>query len=212
MYPNQMQPTPPPTPQTGAPIDYLNQISAKPQKKILLGGMKQRIILGAAGLIVALILIAIIGALLRPNLTPDEQLAAKLQATNSIALSAQSAIQSSQLRAFNSNLTINLTNAIRDIHQPLLNNGIDSTKLDSSIVKSEAGTDITARLEDARLNGVYDATYAREIAYQLELITSSMQQIYKTTSSKSLKAFLSTAYTNFTPIQKQFEDFNDANS
>jgi hypothetical protein len=208
MYPDQAPSNPPPS---TTPIDYLNQISTQPAKKGFTG-KKQKIILGALGVIVVIIIIAVIGALLRPNNIPSEQLAAKLQTTQSIATAAQPTIESSQLRAFNSNLTIYLTNSIRDIRTPLLNNGIDITKLDKSVVSSESGTAITGRLEDARLNAVYDTTYAREIAYQLDLILSLMQQINSTTSSKSLKTFLQSSYNNLTPIQKQFEDYNNANS
>jgi hypothetical protein len=37
-----------------------------------------------------------------------------------------------------------------------------------------------------------------------------MQQIYRSTKSASLKAFLQTEYDNLTPIQKGFAEFNDA--
>lgn len=140
-----------------------------------------------------------------------QHLAARLQSTETIVSGAQSKIKSTQLRALNSNLKIYLTNTNRDIVDPLSKQNVDVNKIDKSITSSETGKDVTDRLEDARLNAVYDRTYAREIAYRLETILALMHQIDDSTSSKSLKSFLDGAITNLEPSQKSFEDFNATN-
>jgi hypothetical protein len=191
-------------------IDYLNQIAPKPHKPGL--SSKLRVIFIALGGLVILTIILMIFAGLGPKTDASQHLAARLQSTQTIVDGAQTNLKSSQLRSLNSNLSIYLTNANRDIVTPLQNNGIRVTKLNKSIVTQENGAAISARLEDARLNAVYDRTYAREMSYQLETIMLSMQQIYTTTKSQSLKTFLLAAYDNLTPIQKGFSDFNATSS
>jgi hypothetical protein len=196
-------------PQQPMSVDYLNQIAPQaPKKKIPLSKM-QLIIVGivAAAFIIVMILVAAVGGGSKNSLV---QLAARLQGTQKIANSASTLIKNTQLSALNSNLKIYLTNTNRDIAAPLLNGGIDVTKLDKSIVAGEAGADVTARLEDARLNAVYDSTYAREMAYRLDTIVSLMRQIQHSTNNTGLRTFLDSALTNLLPTQKAFADFNAA--
>ena len=77
---------------------------------------------------------------------------------------------------------------------------------------SESNEKILAKLEDARLNAIYDRSYARELSYQLETTMSLMRQIYNKTKNKDLKTFLEESYNNLEPIQKQFSDFNTVSS
>lgn len=203
MYPNQQEP---PT----YSIDYLNQIAPQAPKKNNFS-RKQWIIIACTAALIVIVGIMSIVASAGGNSSSVEQLAAKLIATEKIVGDAQSKIKSSQLRTLNSNLNIYLTNTNRDIAAPLLADGIAVAKLDKKVLAAEAGTDITNRLEDARLNAIYDRVYAREISYQLEVITALMQQTYSSTKNQSLKAFLEGAFTNLEPTQKQFADFNAIN-
>jgi len=199
-------------PQPNLPADYLNQIAPQTPKKMPLNLSKKQLLVGG-GLLAAILIVILLAVIinLTSNKKPFEQLVARLQSTATIVTNAQTDIHSSNLRALNSNLKIYLTNTNRDIAAPMLDVKIDVTKLDKDIVTSEAGTDITARLSDARLNAVYDTTYVREMSYRLDTIVNLMQQDYKSTGSTKLKSFLSSAYTNLQPIQKQFADFSDAN-
>lgn len=199
MYPNQ-QPS---------SLDYLNQIAPQAPKKKWF--VEPRMIAFGVGGLLLVIIIGIIISLFQPDTNLPKQLAARLQSTETIVGGAQPKIKSSSLRALNGSLKIYLTNTNRDITAPLMKDNIDVAKLDKTIVDSEDGTAILKRLEDARLNIVYDRTYAREMSYQLDTIVTLMQQIYKTTDNQSLKTVLNTAYTNLAPIQKQFSEYNAAN-
>lgn len=207
MDPNQ-QPT---QPQPPISVDYLNQIAPQVPKRKLPFTKMQLIIFGVLGIL--LIGVLILAATLNGSGSkkPTQQLAARLQSTQAIVVDAKTKLKSSQLRALNSNLDIYLTNTNRDIAVPLLKDKVDVAKLDAKIVTAEAGADISLRLEDARLNAIYDRTYAREIAYRLDTIVTLMRQIYESTNNKDLKTFLDSAYTNLEPTQKAFEDFNEAN-
>jgi hypothetical protein len=195
---------PSPTPS----IDYLNQIAPQTPKRFRLTHM-QLIIVVALAIVTIIVLAVVIGAF--NNKDPLEHLSAKLQSTEIVVGDAQSKIKSTQLRALNSNLKIYLTNTNRDIAPLLLQDSVNVAKLDKNIVASEATNDITDRLEDARLNAIYDRTYAREIAYRLETTLALMHQINDSSASKDLKTFLIAAIANLEPTQQSFADFNATN-
>ena len=191
-------------------LDYLNQISTStsPKKPFILN----KFVLLGAGAIILFIIIIIIGSFLSGGSKPIEQLAARLNATDSILSDATPKVKSSQLRTFNSNLKIYLTNTIRDLTPILTKQKIDIKKLSPNITASENTTPTLAILEDARLNVVYDRTYAREMSYKLTTVLALMNQILLSTTDTDLKTFLNSAITNLEPTQKQFADFNAANS
>ena len=196
MYPNQLPP------------DYLNQIAPQaPKRPLFTFGIKQIIILGVALVVLVSIIAGIVNAASSGKKAPLEQLSARLTATEAVAVDAQANLKSSKLRTLNSNLKLFMTNTNRDIAEPLLIAGVNTAKLDKKIVALEDTTELTDRLEDARLNGVYDRTYAREMAYQLGNTLTLMSQIYTSTRSESLKSFIQTAYDNLKPTQESFATF-----
>lgn len=204
MYPNQDQ--------HQYSIDYLNEIA--PQSKGPKLDNKKFLMLVGGGLLFAIIVgIFVISSSSGPGPTEKMQtLAARLLTLQTIATKAQKNIKSSDLRSTNSNLAIFLTNASRDIVDPLGKNGVDVKKIDKKITTAEDGAALTATLENARLNAVFDRKYPREMAYQLGTVEALMADIYSKTNSKSLKDFLTATNNNMQPIKKQFEDFSAANS
>lgn len=203
MYPDQQS--------QQTPIDYLNQIAPQPQKSKRVTPV--RLILIAAGALVVIVLFSFIAGLFVHSTKNDlETLSAKLSTTSTLASKAQNTIRDSNLQSLNVTLQLYLSNTTRDITTPLKNAGVNTAKIDKSILDKEKGTDISQKLEDARLNAVYDNTYANEMSYQLSTIVNLMQQIYNTTSDTTLKAFLHDAYNNLTPIQKQFSEYNSTDS
>lgn len=191
------------------PIDYLNQIAPQQPKKSVSNKLFLFIIGGG-------VLLAIIVGLFLLNSGsggPNEKmqtLAARLVTLKDISSKAQKNIKSGALRATNSSLTLLLTNANRDIAEPLLNNGVDIKKLDKAIQTKEDGTDLTEKLENARLNAVFDRTYTREMVYQLDTTAALMGDIYERTNSKSLKDFLLKTDSDLQPIKKTFSEFSDS--
>lgn len=229
MYPNQppQAPAPTPTPPQGPPpvqsytpfpepaqmpVDYLNQIAPQtPKKPLFTFGLKQIVLIGAALVILVIILSVIIGNISGAKRDPLQHLAARLNATQTIATNAQINLKSTELRSLNSNLKLYLTNTNRDITGPLLSAGVNSTKLSKNIIAAESTTALSGRLEDARLNAVFDRTYAREMAYQLGTLMTLMDQIYSSTGNAQLKTFLKSAYDNLKPTQESFANFTASN-
>ncbi len=192
-------------------IDYLNEISPQ-QKKPGMSNKLFFIVIGG-GLLVA----AIVGILLLTSTGsagPTEKmgtLASRLITLKTISTSAQRNIKSGDLRSTNSNLDLFLTNANRDIVEPLSTNGVTISKIDKKIVAEEKNEDLVETLENARLNAVFDRTYSREMAFQLDTVATLMKDIYTSTNSKSLKEFLEATDKNLQPIKKQLVEFNAAN-
>jgi hypothetical protein len=208
MYPNQ-NPTPSSSP---LPVDYLNQIAPQaPKKPMFTFGIKQVIMIGAVLIVLVIILAIIVNSVAGGSKDPLEHLSARLTATQTVATNAQTNLKSSELRSLNSNLKLFLTNTNRDIGAPLLSAGVNAAKLDKTIVSAESTAALSARLEDARLNAVYDRTYAREMAYQLGQTMTLMEQINSSTSNAKLKAFLRTTYTSLKPTQESFANFQATN-
>ena len=204
MYPDQNQN------QQQYSVDYLNEIASKPQKP----GMSSKLflIIVGGGLLVAIVvgILALSGG----GGGPKEQmqtLAARLQTLQTVSSDSQKTIRSGDLRSTNSNLAIFLANANRDIVTPLAANSIDIKKLDKELLAKESGEELKKTLEDARLNAIFDRTYAREMAFQLDTVAALMQEIYANTKSKSLKEFLLNTDKNLQPIKKQLTEFNAAN-
>jgi len=215
MDPNQPQPQQPyQTPQPpvqGTPLDYLNQIAPDQQKRSFLGSLKP-IHYIFVGIIALLLFVLLIGLALRGTgatpVTNMEHLMARLQTTQTIATNADKTIKNGSLAAINSNLDIYLVNTNRDITTTFKAVGVTSASIDKTITASEKGTALSSRLEDARLNAVFDSTYAREMSYQLSTVMTLMKSIYQATSDSHVKNFLQTAYTNLQPTQQSFDSFS----
>ena len=204
MYPDQNQN------QQQYSIDYLNQIAPKPPKKGMAPNMKW-IVFGLGGAIIVTIILVIVAGL-TDSVDKTQTLAARLQTTTSIAELARPNIKSSQLRSLNSSLIILLANTNRDIAKPLAAQGVKTSKLDENIIAAESGEKILSNLEEARLNAVYDRTYAREMAYQLERTLLLMQEMFEGTKNQAMKQLLEDSYNSLAPLQKQFADFSSAES
>jgi len=192
------------------PSDYLNQIAPKTPKTKIDFLRQKPILIGL--LIVAVIIIITLFALMAGNLLdgtkPIKTLSARLASTSNTATLAKNNIKNTNLRALNSSLNIYLSNTIRDMAPILVLNKIDTKKIDKNITAAESNTKLLAILEDARLNAIYDRTYAREMASQLEKTLLLMNQINNSSKSSKTKSFLDSAIKNLTLIQKQFADYN----
>ncbi len=212
MYPNQPQPFPPTPSPTPSPADFLNQIAPQAPQKSSWG--KKLKLIGSIGgtLIVLVIALAItLGAISSANREPAQKLSARLLVTQDIANDAQSNLKSSQLRSLNSDLRLFFTNTSRDIATPLEAFGVTAETVPDRITAEETaiGEGVSNRLEDARLNAVFDRTYAREMAFQLSTMIALLQQMYDAAPSEATKTFLDTTYKNLQPIQQGFADFNE---
>lgn len=191
------------------PSDYLDQIAAPQQVKTL----NPIILWGLIGGVLLLAIVVVMGVLSGGKGDTSSSLtgvAARFSNLQSVAEDAQENLQSSELRTLNSSLALSLTNSNRDLTEPLKAQDINlKDKKDRTVTASTAEFEtLNTRLEDARLNAVFDRTYAREMTYQLKTLRSDMAVLYKKTKSKSLRTALLAADTNLKPLVEGFEASN----
>ncbi len=194
---------------TPVPVGYLDQIAPEQKPSGFNNQHFFAIIIGAV-VVILIAIVLMVAASAGPSDTDKLQsLGLRLQSLQTIADDAQKNIQSSDLRSTNGNLSTYLVNTNRDIAPSLTKAKINLKKAVKKASDDENGKTLTAKLEDARLNAVFDRTYAREMAYQLESISLSMKTLRKTTKSKTLKAFIDGSSNDLATLQKQFADFKD---
>ena len=215
MYPEQPQQPqpqyqPPQLSPNPVPADYLDQISGPQKQPGMSGKLFFGIIIGAVVLVVAAVLMMIAAGGSGGKQISAERLGLRLQNLQKTSENAQKNIKDTQLRALNSRLTTQLTDINREIAAPLEAADINLKKVDKSTSSRETKitTELTTKLEDARLNDTFDRDYAREMNYQLETSAIMMQTLYKSSKSKSLREFLQGSYDDFSTLQKEFAAYS----
>lgn len=210
--PSQFSPPPqPPTSTEPSQLNttYLDQIAAPVTQKTV----SPVVLWGAIGGILLVLGIVVMMILNSGGPTHGQRLATLVERINAVkALTTQSqrTIRSGQLRSINSALSITLSNTSRDSAKPL---EAANQKLDPAKKSPELTSELDkmkTRLENARLNNVYDRVYAREIAYQVSQTRTELKNLAKSSSSKSLKEFAGTTEKNLAPLNAQLTTFNNA--
>lgn len=205
-----MQPNQPNQPQYS--IDYLNQIAPKQNGS----GRSNKLFFGVLGLGLLLIIgfaIVLVSSARGPSeITQMETLAAKFKSLQTITDNAGRNISDDNLQSINANLDTQLTNINQNISVPLKKNGINIQKLPKNITDSASLATVTTKLADAKLNAVYDRTYASEMSFQLSEVFIMMREISNGSKSQSMHAFITTAISNLQPIDQQLTNFTDADN
>jgi len=206
MEPNYQQPQPQLTPDSG--LDYLNAIATPAQTKtinpLILWGL-----IAAALIVVIVVIISIASG----GNNPTKQLTLVGTSTTDLQELTEAAnndIRSSELRSINSSLTLTLTNTNRDLAEPLKKQKINlkNVKQNKTVATVTGVYDkVDERLEDARLNGLYDRTYVREVTFLLKTLHADMEELFNSSRSKSLKATLETNDNNLAPLLESLESF-----
>lgn len=190
------------------PIDYLDSISTVPRgaKK----GPSNVVFFGAIiGVLLVALLVGAFVLLSSGNDTADlSTLSVKLENLQTVADDSQKKTVSVRIRTANTSLSLALANANRDMATLLAENAIEPEKIDPKIIARQSTEDLDARLEDARLNGIFDRIYAREMAYELETTLILVKQLESETKNEKQKAFLNTTYENIAPLQENFAKFD----
>jgi len=172
------------------PSNYLDEIAPKNNNGSLLNKKSTLIVIILGTLTLITILLMMVIQLTKGNLNTTEQLAARLTSIKSTVDQSTDNLKSPSIRAINSDLKIYLTNTIRDFKPILRKKNIDIEKLSPKILETESNDQLLERLEDARLNAVFDRTYAREMSYTLESTENLINAIIKSNKDAEFKIFL----------------------
>ena len=201
--------------------EYLDRISAKnqPQPKRFQGTIfgSRFFWVGAIG-IVAFIIIAILGAVLRGagGKGKDKcfELLAHLGYTSEIVSEYQPSVKSSDLRSSSasfygvlSNTNAELTNYITEKYKTK-----DATKAISKKISDQAQlekNDLDEELFEAKINGILDRVYANKITYEISMLMTQEDDLYNTTKDESLKAVLTKSYDSLKNLYDKFDGFSE---
>lgn len=208
--PSPQQPGYGPQPAQTYAVDYLDQIAPPPPRQKFLSGVFGKAVIGLA--VVFVLAVSIIVAMSGQKRTADlENIAVRLDNMQLVAKNTQKNLKNGKLLATNSNYQIWIANADRDAYDLLAKAEVKKTSMDKKMIASEkaAGNSLTAKFEDAKLNANLDRVYAREMAYQAQLLITAYNKMSKTSEAKAIRDYAKTSVKNLTPIQKSFSDFDD---
>jgi hypothetical protein len=189
--------------------DYLDQIAPEQTHTTLFSGSYTWMIIGLA--VVFMFAVGLIVAF-SGNKNADTAETAYMRITNLIAVTNhyRTFIKSSKLSSTNSNFKIFMTGAQHDLIDPLAKNGVLTNKLDRDKKSREKAliSTVEAKLEDARLNAILDRVYAREMAYQTQLLIELYKRMSKNISP-DIASNAKKTLPNLLPLQKSLADFKE---
>lgn len=189
-------------------IAYLNQISSKkkPTNSSLDILKKLKLpLIGLASLILIIIIISKIVSALDAQET-DFTYRLQTRATNFTEAvdTYHTKIKSSELRAASTTLSSTLKNLTANLPRFYKKTPPDSmTTEEQQII-----LDINSTLEDAKINGTLDRTYARQLAYGTKIIILLIEQIEKGNNDASLGTLLNDTKNSLNAILPTFSDFS----
>lgn len=214
--PQQPQPLPPQQPGYGpqpAPtyaVDYLDQIAPPPPKPNFLSGAFGKAFI--ALMVVFVFAVSLIVAFGNQKKTADiEQIATRLDNIQKIAKNTQKELKNSKLLALNSNLQIWSAGSNREAFDLLAQAEVQKTDMDKKMIaaETEKKKELEAKFEDARLNANLDRVYAREMAYQTDILVTLYTTMSKKSEAKAIREYAKKSIQNLTPIQKSFAEYDD---
>ena len=194
-------------------LEYLDKIAPQaPKRKLFELNIRNVLFMAGGAVVLVIIAVVIANAFGGQPTSTWQRLSLRLTNTEAITVTATTSIKNSQLRSLNSEVKIYLTNTQRELATPFASTGVDPKKIEASVARQEAAanTEMTTRLETARLNAKYDSTYAREMSYQLSTILALYQELYSKSGPKT-QELLSNAYDNLEPTQKAIAEFSASN-
>lgn len=176
---------------------YLGHPAPVPRPHQQAGRMSKKILLIAAGLIVAVIagVFMMIGSG-DQSASLQQRLSARQGTTLAIIEDGQKNLSGDELKKLNGELRIILLGDTTTLESALTAAGMK--KLDKETKAAEADTGSFSKLKDAKLNGRYDAVYTDILTQKLESLQALVGEVHDKTNSRQLKSVLKTEYEHLT--------------
>ncbi len=195
-------------------IDYLNQLAGSPAASRTVTPPNQKIILIGVGLFLALSL-AIFLLIFSNQKGPAGPPAAQTLYTTifnnaQIAKESDKNIKDSTLSGINSSYNSQLLNDLTALKEPLAKGGINTKNLERDAKDKKAYDKTLQKLNDARLNAVFDHAYASELNYEIQSIMMLMQKIEKYSHNKALVNYVKKDISNYKTIKEALKQYNDS--
>ncbi len=202
-------------------MDYLNQISGannpQSQKQSVGGLFSKKFIFIMGGLVIFAILIMILGSILRGSGSKDKDVMERINTriTNLMTITQNYGkfTKSSTLRSMNASLYSAL-NGTSASFSPLVTSlyviSSETANPKISADESEKLDSLKTTLDSAKLNGLLDRTYPREITLQISLLLSLESEASERTQSQEIKNVLSESYSNLSNLYTKFSEYSEA--
>jgi len=202
-------------------LDYLAQIAAQtapPQKKPVFSPFLIKILIGlTAALALVLILGIIVNSVNGKTTTLYQSFYLRIQGlsseSGSIATYARD-VHSSELRALASTLKSTLSATTQNFTGILAELNISTTDIHPDVVAAEVGhlTNYITTLQDAKLNGILDRTFANSTTLQISLLLVQLSDMLQRNPSDSARIVIDQTKTNLELLHARFVQFNNSSS
>ena len=206
---------------------YLDEIAAKsrpvkPKKNLILSPKIIVIIGGCLGLV---ILLAIIGSMLGNAMKragkDAERISFRMEKMTEIITEYKGDLKAPKLRSVSASLEGVLKESNGQMKKILTEEfkvgskdkkeKDKNKKLDKKVMEEESENynKMNEALENARLNGVLDRTYAREMALQVALLVSMESELAERSEKKAVDEFVTKSLGNLQKIYKQLSEYSE---
>lgn len=200
-------------------LEYLNQISqeTRPTKPTQTNTTKLIIKIAIGGL-VAFLFLAFLGMALGSGKTSSSDLTKQLYVRttnlNTALTTYNKSLKSSQLRAIGTSLNGVLTSASNSLSAYLNPEGNDKESLNppEKLLAVEAATidELDTSLNNAKLNGILDRTYATQIRLQVSLLLAFISQLEQhSTKDADLLDILDQYQSNLSVIEQSLQNYSN---
>lgn len=195
-------------------LDYLNQIAAQPSRRRALvptGSPMFWVLIAVAAIVVITIVSIVATTLSQKGSANIEALSARLAQLQTTVAARQNDIGNTDLATTNSSLGLNLTQLNNELDAILKDDGKNPSKLNGGIVAKETANtkDLTTTLDNAKLNALFDSTYASAMTYQLDTALATIHQMQKSKNGPKTTSFLSDADKDLSQARDSFASYDD---
>jgi len=199
-------------------LEYLNHIakSNRPTKSAKSGVTNSLIVKILVGGLLLFALIFIIGGMLGGSTKSSDlvkQLYTRTTNLESTLGTYNPSLKSSKLRAIGLSLVGTLANASSQISSYITTTDDSKNALvpKEEIMNQETENNnaLNLALENAKLNGILDRTYATQIQLQVSLLLSLISQLSSRSDDEALINILNNYASSLTIIEQSFQNFSD---
>ena len=203
-------------------MDYLNQISVasnpQPQQKQSIGGLfSKKFIFIMGGLLIFAILIMILGSVIGKTGNKEKAVAERINIRISnlmdVTQNYGKITKSSTLRSMNASLysvlngtSVNLSPILTTVYELTP----ETANAEITAEEEDSFNQLKASLDHAKLNGLLDRTYPREITLQIQLLLSLESEISERTKDQNIKNIIGESYNNLSSIYTKFSEYSEA--
>lgn len=197
---------------------YLDQIAVKGKTKVnsepLLSPLMIKIIIAG---IIALITIVIVGSILNSansgTISMYERLYLRitnLHGSKGPYQKYSKYLRSSNLRGYASDLETSLTNTGNQIKGAVSKAGVDTSHISSDVKKEESSriSSLLSKLENARLTGVIDPTYATSVSNEINQLIILERQVRSKTSDTGVAGVIDSSLNDLQAIYEKMHDLS----